>query len=370
MTNARVLAGRLADLLRREHAEMAEFLVALADFNRRRAWSDLGYSSLFYFLHRDLGLSKGSAHYRKTAVELMQRFPEVVEPLRDGRLCITSIVQLAKVLTPENCRDVLPKFFQRSKREAMAVAAELQPTDAAPHREVVTAARTAPLFTVASDASLCTSHAEAIVQPVEPSGSTSLPVVGKSSHSTEVPATVPVTTSIRRDSSEPLTRELSRLHITVSTRFLDKLDAARDALSHRRRAWSAESVLEAGLDLVLKEHARRKGFVPKPRKNASPAKASTVTAAVKRQVWTRDGGRCQWPLESGGLCGSTLRVEFDHSIARALGGASSVKNMRLLCRVHNDLAARQAFGDRWMNQFTRSPRDSPSARLSQGPPSG
>jgi hypothetical protein len=73
----------------------------------------------------------------------MQKFPQIVEPLRDGRLCITSIVQLAKVLTPENCGEVLPRFFQRSKRDAMLIAAELQPATAAPHREVVTALRLA-----------------------------------------------------------------------------------------------------------------------------------------------------------------------------------------------------------------------------------
>src|SRR6202165_5502899 len=104
MTHARALAGRLADRLRREQDAMAEFLIALADFDRRRGWLELGHSSLFYFLHRELGLSKGAAHYRKTAAELVQRFPEIVEPLRDGRLGITSMVQFAKVLTPESRR--------------------------------------------------------------------------------------------------------------------------------------------------------------------------------------------------------------------------------------------------------------------------
>src|SRR3989442_2378832 len=138
MTNARILAGRLADLLRVEHGAMADFLVALADFDRRRAWVELGYSSLFYFLHRELGLSKGAAHYRKTAAKLVQRFPAMVEPLRDGRLCITSIVHLAKVLSPENRHEMLPKFFHCSKREAMAVASSLQPRNAASNRDVGT----------------------------------------------------------------------------------------------------------------------------------------------------------------------------------------------------------------------------------------
>src|SRR5437868_2221163 len=144
MTNARLAANRLADLLARERVAMGEFLVALAEFDRRKAWVELGHSSLFYFLHRDLGLSAGAAHYRKTAAELIQKFPEIVEPLRDGQLCITTIVQLAKVLTAENCNDVLPKFFQRSKREAMALAAELQPATAAPHRDVITVLPLAP----------------------------------------------------------------------------------------------------------------------------------------------------------------------------------------------------------------------------------
>jgi hypothetical protein len=138
MSSARDLTARLADLLRRERAALAEFLVALADFDRQRRWLELGHSSLFYFLHRELGLSKGAAFYRKTAAELIQKYPEVVEPLRDGRLCLTSVVELSKVITPENRDEILPRFFQLSKREAKAVSAELRPSEAAPHREVVT----------------------------------------------------------------------------------------------------------------------------------------------------------------------------------------------------------------------------------------
>src|SRR5512138_3365934 len=122
MDNARESASRLHDLLRCEQGAMANFLVALADFDARRLWLKLGYSSLFVFLHRELGLSKGASHFRKVAAELVQRFPEVVEPLRDGRLCITSVVELARVITPENRTEVLPRFFHSSRQEAKAVA--------------------------------------------------------------------------------------------------------------------------------------------------------------------------------------------------------------------------------------------------------
>jgi hypothetical protein len=36
-----------------------------------------------------------------------------------------------------------------------------------------------------------------------------------------------------------------------------------------------------------------------------------IPAAVRRAIWLRDKGRCQWPLESGGICGSTYQVEID-----------------------------------------------------------
>ncbi|MFL5408256.1 MAG: HNH endonuclease, partial [Myxococcales bacterium] len=191
-----------------------------ADFDRRRVWLELGYSSLFYFLHRELGLSKGSAHYRKTAAELVQRFPEIVEPLRDGRLCITTIVPLAKVLTPENRGEMLPRFFHRSKKEAMEVAATVQPATVAPRREVVTALPAASSVRAEPiEAAPASSAAAQLVQPVEPPLSATAPGV-----------TLPLPTP-RRDSAEPLSEALSRLHVTVSRLFLEKMEAARAALS-------------------------------------------------------------------------------------------------------------------------------------------
>ena len=141
MTIARQSAAQLADLFQRERVAMADFLLALAEFDRHRLWLELGYSSLFHFLHRDLGMSKGAAFYRKTAAELVQKFPEVVEPLRDGRLCITTVIELAKVITAENREDVLPRFFHRSKCEAKAVSAALAPEEAPARRQVVTRLR-------------------------------------------------------------------------------------------------------------------------------------------------------------------------------------------------------------------------------------
>src|SRR5512138_620084 len=138
LIESRSCAARLASLLRDEQHALADFLLALADFDRRRGWLELGYSGLFPFLHRRLGLSKAASFYRKTAAELLQRYPEIIEPLRDGRLCLTTIGSLAKVITPENQAVVLPRFFHRSCQEAKAVVAELAPAQNPPTRTVVT----------------------------------------------------------------------------------------------------------------------------------------------------------------------------------------------------------------------------------------
>src|SRR5437016_10447588 len=90
------------------------------------------------------------------------------------------------------------------------------------------------------------------------------PVEPKVSPRTTVELTASATTAassvpklVRRDSAEPLTGQLSRLHVTVSRRFLEKLEAARAALSHARPGASAEDVLEidkgaAALDLACR----------------------------------------------------------------------------------------------------------------------
>jgi 5-methylcytosine-specific restriction endonuclease McrA len=163
-----------------------------------------------------------------------------------------------------------------------------------------------------------------------------------------------------RDEIEPLDAQLARLHVTVSRRLLEKLDAAKDALAHACPGANAAQVFERGLDLVLAQHAKRKGLVEKPRKEPRPSSTDAVPAHVKRAVWLRAGGRCEWVLPSGERCDSTRKLEYDHILALALGGKSTLDNVRLACRAHNLLAARQAFGDAVMDRY--APGRSPTLR--------
>jgi hypothetical protein len=363
-------SARLSDLLRREHTALAEFLVALSEFDRRRLWVELGYTSLFWYLHRDLGLSKGAAFLRKTAAELIQRFPEVLEPLRDGRLCLSNVPELAKVITEENRTEVLPRFFTLSKGEAKEVVAAMLPADAPSLRDSITAVHEA-----ASSAALPPPHSSANVpefdsaptlfaEPPRTSGFPENLPHANSRVPDEVRAAVPTVPARPTFEVEPLTAELRRLHVTVSRRLLQKLDAARDALSHSHPGATRDEILEVGLDLILERHAKRRGLMKNPRQKAADptptptptatARSRHIPAAVKRAVWERDGGCCQFKLASGAICGTTSQVEYDHyPVPFALGGPSTVENTRLCCRPHQDAHARQVYGDDVMDGYTR-----------------
>jgi hypothetical protein len=343
METAHALTENLATLLRREHEALAEFLVALADFDRRRAWAELGYPSLFYFLHRELHLSKGAAQYRKVAAELIEQVPALVEPLRRGELCLTSIIEAAKVVTAENWETVLPRFYRLSKREAMEVVAALQPHPAPPTRTVITATRmSAANALTSSDQPTAAVAAEPPPSRGETPCGRGWPDEPPRRFAAVVPATRPA-------ELVPLSAEVSRLHVTVSKRFARKLEQARDA----RPDATDEELLEAGLDLLLAQIAKRRGLVERPRQNPRPSKPEHIPAHVFREVWRRDGGRCQWKTASGEICGCTRHLQLDHITPLALGGTSTVDNLRMLCRFHNLEAARLVFGDAWMDQYAR-----------------
>ncbi|ABC83892.1 HNH endonuclease [Anaeromyxobacter dehalogenans] len=325
MDTARELSDRLATLLRRERSALAEFLVALAGFDARRAWAELGYASLFHYLHRELGLSKGSAQYRKVAAELIQAVPAVVEPLRDGRLCFTTIIEVARVVTAENWAAVLPRFYGLSRHEAAEVVAALAPHPAPPVRTVLTAVPRAPAGSTVE-----------LNVPAVMSGSTVEPVA-------------PAPGSSRSAALTPLTADLQRLHVTVSERFRRKLERLRDL----RPDLSDDALLEAAVDLLLAKAEKRKGaLTERPRASVRPSRDPRhIPAHVRREVWERDRGCCQWRLANGEICGSTHALQLDHVVPRARGGEPTAGNLRVLCAAHNLEAARRVFGDALIDAY-------------------
>ncbi len=80
---------------------------------------------------------------------------------------------------------------------------------------------------------------------------------------------------------------------------------------------------------------------PPARTETSAAKAGGATgraipAAVKREVWRRDRGRCRYvDRTSGRRCGSQHLLQIDHVVPYACGGGAEPNNLRLLCAAHH-----------------------------------
>ena len=197
-TSARDIDRRLADLVRSERHLVVQFVIELAGFARRELYRELGYTSLFYYCVRQLGLSKSSAFRRSEVARLIARFPVIGEQLAGGRLSIRVLVELREVLTEENHAEVLARAVDKSQEEAQLLAVEYQPK---PVPRDVVRALPMPLLPAAP--------AFAVV-PAETKAPPSPPEVVK-----------------------PLTPELRRLNVTVSADFMAELEQVRAALSHK-----------------------------------------------------------------------------------------------------------------------------------------
>jgi 5-methylcytosine-specific restriction endonuclease McrA len=195
--------------------------------------------------------------------------------------------------------------------------------------------------------SLAASSSSAMaVHPGEPTAPESLPLA-------------PVEATI-----EPLSSQLHRIHFTASEAFIQKLEAVKEALARDFPEGDLESIFEAGLDALLTKAAKRTAQTERPRKAPEACNIATphVADPIRRAVYQRDAHQCQWPLHSGQICGEKRFLELDHIIPLARGGPSSLKNLRVLCRVHNQEAARHAFGDAFMQRFRHSPQESTAPR--------
>ncbi len=111
--------------------------------------------------------------------------------------------------------------------------------------------------------------------------------------------------------------------------------------------------------LAVEKHGKRRGAVnpararraERTRKPRPAGERESVPADVRRAVWERDRGRCTYVSPEGRRCESRFQLEFDHIEPVALGGRSTVENVRLRCKPHNGLHAEEVFGRAHMARF-------------------
>ena len=163
---------------------------------------------------------------------------------------------------------------------------------------------------------------------------------------------------------KPLAPQRYGLQVTLDERTHDLLREAQDLLPHSEGGRQIANVLTRALELLVR-HLKQRRFAEtqRPRRSGrKPKSVRCIPATVKRAVRTRDEGRCTFVNAAGERCPARSRLEYDHDKPVAKGGESTVANLRLRCRAHNQLAAEQAYGADFMREKREKAKRTSEAR--------
>ena len=149
-----------------------------------------------------------------------------------------------------------------------------------------------------------------------------------------------------KDHYEILSPLKYKIQFTASEEFKEKLNKAQDLMRHRCQDGNLEKVFGKALDLLLESELKKKaGKTLNPRNVKIKTKNTrSIPAEVKRKVWQRDQGQCQFKSAKGQSCGATGFLQFDHIKSYAKGGTATFDNIQILCANHNRLKAEREFG--------------------------
>lgn len=327
-----LLAAVLRAAINERHATV-ELLRLLAELDERRLYLGEGCSSLFTYCTQVLRLSEHAAYHRIEAARAARRFQVVLDLLGEGALTLTTIALLRPHITDENCDRLLEAARHKTKREVEQQIACLAPKP---------------------DATPLVRRLSAITRPAE-LPATLPPVLP------DQPAQVPVRApEPPRARIAPLAEDRYLLRVTISADTQRKLRQAQDLLRHTIPTGDHAAILDRALTLLVDQlerakfaQARQPRAARRNQTKTSQTKASQtktgqtnrrhIPAAVRREVWTRDGGRCAFE-GSHGRCRETGRLEFHHVVPFAEGGLTETANLALRCRAHNAFESEQRFG--------------------------
>jgi hypothetical protein len=354
-TNILALASGLSDqdLLRRivmlagnEREATVELVAHLAElYTRSSLYAAQGHGSLFTYCTDVLRLSEDAACNRIAAVRACRRFPVILDALASGALSLTTVRLINAHLTPENHQAVLARASGRSRREIEALVAEL-----APRPDVPSSVRRLPRVTPPAPTPLSAPAPLAI--EMVPTTVTSPEPAPPMSALEPLPAT-------RRPIVQATSPERYRVQFTIGEESHDKLRRVQALLRREIPDGDPGAIFERAIALLLERVEKEKlGAASKPRtppairpgtdsRGSNGRLASRHAAShIKRSAWRHDGGQCAFVSKDGRRCTERTFLEFHHIRPYALGGPTTVENISLRCRRHNQYEAERVFGPR------------------------
>jgi len=308
--HAQRVSGELSAAVSTERSACANVIFHLAELDRRKLYLEDACSSLFAYCVERLGYSEDGANKRVRVARLVQRFPQVLDDLASGEVHLTGLFLLSGHLTENNVEQLMDEARGRSKRQIEELIARWFPRPDVP----ATVTPMAP--------------AQTELSTVSGTGSSQIP-------RRAAPARL-----------EPLSPATIRLELTARVELRDKLEQARNLLSHTIPSGDLATILELALDRLIADETKRRSGSGKSRKRRETKPGSRhVPVEIQRVVHERDGNQGTFTDAEGRRCSEKRFLTIEHIHPFAKGGPTTVENCCLLCQGHNAFRARQVFGE-------------------------
>ena len=328
-----ILLRDLVTHLSENRASTATLLADPGEVEERKLYVPAAYPSMHLYCVNELHMSEEPTWKRLRAARAAREFPAIFPALADGRLHLTAIVLLARRLTAETAHELLAAATHKRKSEIERLLAERFPKP-----DVATSLRPiAPAGDTDGPALQSANAPEFLLSPgtVVPSATSNVPVQLE-----PLPA---------RTRLHPLSPGKYAVEFTLDESMYEDLLAVKALLGHVLPSGDVKEVFRRVVRDQRKALENRKfAKCDRPRPQKGVAKGRHIPAAVKRDVYERDGDQCTFVSDKGKRCESRTRLELDHIEPIARGGESTVGNLRLRCRVHHQFETECTFGSEFM----------------------
>ena len=358
------IISQLSQLVKTEKEITERIVRHFAEVERRRLYLELGYGNLFDYATRGLGYSNAAAMRRITAARAGLQASEVFDCLETGELNLSTIEKFAPLMKKHGASSLVQQFKGKSVQEAEVIAARLNPVAENEIRDRI--------------------KVVAVKAPEINPNQASLGANGGFSDETscfrsEVKHKEETTEKMYHVSfaaNEEFMRQLERAKVLsfqgrkddvalqnvlgqALEEFLKRMcpkerEARRRARRERKAAAEAalqkvaldvaEPVAETVAGSIVKVLPKETSAVPSPGQHESmEERSSQIPAAMRDEVLVRDGFCCTFVSADGVRCESRRNLEVDHRVPFAVGGETSLENLRTLCAPHNLFAAYERF---------------------------
>ncbi|MBK9294799.1 MAG: HNH endonuclease [Oligoflexia bacterium] len=349
------LITELKNLVSEERKLLSLVLDYLSEVQSRKLYLEMGYPSLFEFCVKELNYSESSAQRRISAMGLIKDIPEVKTKIESGHLNLTTLAQAAMFIGQEKRvnqksyninqkRELLEKLENKSKRECERELIKISPLATIPQdrERIITEEKIEVRFVITKELKEKLERVKALI-----------------SHKKANPSYEELLLELAEIALKKLDKSVDKVKSVDSCKKgnkemgIIKDEQVSNSKDRCQNALPLVEVKNSEAQQVGKESANSQNTsVAKTLSNTRHTRSSMqsnpltinpipnsryIPAYIKRQVWQRDQGRCQYQsTNSAQKCNSTYFIQIDHVTPFSHGGSSTdINNLRLLCANHN-----------------------------------